>query len=619
MISSNDDDSNSATSELLRKIKEKIDNHERFFSVEIFPPKTFNGATSLFGIMCRLNELEDTKPLFADITWKPSKEPMSDKCLEPTTLLIAASARQVNNFNTIIHIPYFGTTRTQVFEHLMRAKEFGVCGIRAQRPAPGITYENPVHEDGFSSIEDLIIFIKQEFGNDFAIAVTGYPSQRCDWYDSDLALLKREVDAGADFITTQLFFEVETFFKFERDCRNIGIDIPIIPGILPIQNLQTVRNLRKMNFAVKVPNEILEVLKSGKEDLEAIQAFGIQHATKMCQELFASGKVQGIHLYTLNIEKPVMSILENLKISKEPELNKLPWQLSDVRSGEDVRPIFWASRPRSYLIRTSNWEDMPNGRWGNSSSASFGDLKDYHLFLTGTSRKDSELLSMWGRELNSEQDVFDIFVCYLTGRDNKQGFKVTELPWSDGELAPETIPLVEKLVHANQNGILTINSQPSLNAVPSEDPNHGWGKPGGYVFQKAYLEFFAREEIALELYHQLKDGTRINFHLVNSSGESDFTNANMYSPNAVTWGVFPGSEILQPTVVDPIAFHYWKDEAFGLWKQQWGRLYPEGSRSRDIIDSIYDSYYLVNLVDNDYVGGNSLFDILDGVIKKVQS
>jgi len=95
------------------------------------------------------------------------------------------------------------------------------------------------------------------------------------------------------------------------------------------------------------------------------------------------------------------------------------------------------------------------------------------------------------------------------------------------------------------------------------------------------------------------------------------TNANVYSSNAVTWGAFPGSEILQPTVVDPVAFHFWKDEAFALWEHQWGRIYPEKSKAREIIHTIHDTYYLINLVDNDYVAGNKLFDILDIVLKKL--
>lgn len=119
------------------------------------------------------------------------------------------------------------------------------------------------------------------------------------------------------------------------------------------------------------------------------------------------------------------------------------------------------------------------------------------------------------------------------------------------------------------------------------------------------------------LYEVLQDFPLVNYHMVNFSGKEDATNANVYSSIAVTWGVFPGSEIIQPTVVDPIAYQFWKDEAFALWKHQWGSIYPEKSKSREVIDTIHSTYYLVNLVDNDYVAGNQLFDILDVVLKKL--
>ena len=275
-------------------------------------------------------------------------------------------------------------------------------------------------------------------------------------------------------------------------------------------------------------------------------------------------------------------------------LRKFPWMPGPAlaRRGrmEHVRPIFWTSRPRSYMIRTSDWDEYPNGRWGDSSAASFGELKDYHLALLGTHKSQEELLNMWGRELNSVEDVCEIFVCYLTGKKNRHGFQVstflcwfvkfvpvnlkvpsdnrerryridrerflvswwfitykfitcalsvrdsldlnikntggpilndrhshpflwgvppgfmanvclkrvwiwrnfvcfqvTELPWNQDELAPETLPFVDKLAHINKHGILTINSQPNVNAALSTDPVAGWGRPGGYVFQKVNM------------------------------------------------------------------------------------------------------------------------------------
>lgn len=608
---------------LIDIIQQKREKNEHFFSLEFYPPKTFNGATNLMAIIGRLNE--HCTPLFCGITWKPSQEPLSDKCQqEPSTLVVSAAAIDLYGQNIMIHIPSGNATKSQVVEHLKRAKEFGIGSVLAVRGGPEEDSGNK--GEGFAFTVDLVKFIKSEFGDHFTLGVVGYlASSDVQSYEEDLKHLKEEVDAGADLIITQMFFEVGTFFKFAEDCQRYGISVPIIPAIFPIQDFHSLRQLKRSS-RVDIPQWLLDLLTPMKDKSTQVMNYGINYAAEMCKELFESGHVHGLHLYTLNRETSVSEILKKLGMcqavdERDSGMRKFPWMPCPAlaRRGqiEDVRPIFWTSRPRSYMIRTSNWDEFPNGRWGDSSAASFGELKDYHLVLLGTHESKASLLNMWGRELNSEQDVFEIFVCYLTGKENRYGYKVKELPWNQDELASETLPFVDKLAHINKHGILTINSQPNVNAVPSTDPVAGWGKPGGYIFQKAYLEFFTSEEIALCLYDVLQEYPSVNYHMVNFSGQEDATNANVYSSNAVTWGVFPGSEIIQPTVVDPIAFQFWKDEAFALWKHQWGSIYPEKSKSRDIIDTVHDTYYLINLVDNDYVAGNILFDILDVVLTKL--
>lgn len=169
----------------------------------------------------------------------------------------------------------------------------------------------------------------------------------------------------------------------------------------------------------------------------------------------------------------------------------------------------------------------------------------------------------------------------------------------------------EELLRVNRLGILTINSQPNINGKPSSDPVVGWGPSGGYVFQKAYLEFFTSRETVEALLQVLKTyELRVNYHIVDVKGEN-ITNAPELQPNAVTWGIFPGREIVQPTVVDPISFMFWKDEAFALWIEQWGKLYEEESPSRMIIQYIHDNYFLVNLVDNEFLLDNCLWQVVE--------
>ena len=190
------------------------------------------------------------------------------------------------------------------------------------------------------------------------------------------------------------------------------------------------------------------------------------------------------------------------------------------------------------------------------------------------------------------------------------------------------------MVKINKQGVLTINSQPSANCVASNDPILGWGQPGGYIFQKAYLEFFTSEENVIALLQVLGRFPGVNFQVVNNSGRVNFTNIKNRRPIAVTWGVFPGREIVQPTIVDPISFNHWRTEAFGLWTEQWSKLYEAESQSRQIVDHIAQvtlqlalgliiitnittqSYYLVNLVDNDFPAGNCLWEVMDDMFSR---
>merc|ERR1712013_98091 len=126
------------------------------------------------------------------------------------------------------------------------------------------------------------------------------------------------------------------------------------------------------------------------------------------------------------------------------------------------------------------------------------------------------------------------------------------------------------------------------------------------------MGFFVHKDTVPHLVESLKKRPQVNYHIIDNRGFYDETNADRYSPIAVTWGVFPSREISQPTVVDPISFNFWKDEAFSLWQEQWQSLYEKDSRSYDVIRDITEN---LNLVDNDFVKGNCLFEVIHDVIK----
>jgi len=274
----------------------------------------------------------------------------------------------------------------------------------------------------------------------------------------------------------------------------------------------------------------------------------------------------------------------------------MPWRTSanEQRSCEEVRPIYWSARPKSYMLRTRDWDDFPNGRWGDSSSPAYGSLSDYYLFAPPASSKTS-LVQEYGTP-EQLQDVYQVFHDFVVGSGG-----VKRLPWVEDALDAETSELEPMLSQLNSAGFCTINSQPAANGVSSTDQVHGWGGPDGFIYKKAYVEFFCDRHHLEVLLSVMKDFPMMNYHALNHDGSIRFANVHEASPNAVTWGVFPCREIIQPTVADPISFPIWKDEAFELWKSQWQSLYDEGSKSWNLLQEVHDSFFLVSVVDNNYI------------------
>jgi methylenetetrahydrofolate reductase (NADPH) len=548
--------------------------------------------------------------LFIDVTWgaggnRPGAHNIS--------LEIAATAQNICCIDTNLHMTCNTMTRAQIVEILNECKRVGIRNILALRGDPP-KYE-PETAPEFNYASDLVKLMREEYGDWFGISVAGYPYKHPDApsYEEGIRHLKQKVDAGSDFIISQLFFTAKDYFAWETDCRKAGITCPIIPGILPIQGYDSLRNMSKM-CCLDLPPEIIAGVEPIKHDDAAIKEFGIEYATKLCKELLDGG-VPGLHFYTLNREVVTEKILANLGFGTvqshiTEQTRSLPWKKppTDKRVKEDVRPIFWANRHKTYLARTAEWDDFPNGRWGDSRSPAFGELTDYHLFLHQKTLKPAECRALWGEEILVPKDAGRAFVRFLNG-------EIDRLPWIDTELNLETGPIKDGLIKINEAGFWTINSQPRVNGADSTDPAVGWGGIGGVVYQKAYIEFFTSPELLQVLIRVLNRlGTRINYQAVNIEG---VCYSNTEQTLAVTWGVFPGREICQPTIVDPAAFFVWKDEAFALWTKGWATAYSHDSVSYQNIKKIHDTYYLVNVVDNDFVKGN-IFEIFDLVEEELR-
>jgi len=184
------------------------------------------------------------------------------------------------------------------------------------------------------------------------------------------------------------------------------------------------------------------------------------------------------------------------------------------------------------------------------------------------------------------------------------------LPWCETKLAIESEHISKELVTLNKAGCFTINSQPNVNGISSADPNFGWGSEDGIVYQKAYLEFFTSKNNLDAIIEKIKSNKNISYQAVNKSGDI-ISNVKRDNVNVVTWGVFPGEKIKQPTIVDAMSFMIWKDEAFSLWINDWAFIYEKDSISYSIINNIYENYFLVNIVDNDFISSNMIKQLVE--------
>jgi len=589
-------------SSIINLINDKITENEPFYSLEFFPPRTEDGTVNLYSRIDRF-AVQQCPPLFVDVTWSAGGATTKPKGPNPTPGIV----RQVQEFcclTTNMHLTCNVASKDQIREILKYAKNNNIRNILALRGDPP-TLQTELSDDFVHGV-DLVRFIRQEFGDYFCISVAGYPYGHPDCaIDTDNLLhLKEKVDAGADFIVSQLFFHAEDFLKWVQDCRAVGITCPILPGILPIQGYASLRNMTKMS-GVGVPESIIKEVEPIKDDDAAIKEFGVKVATEMCQKLLAAG-TPGLHFYTLNQEVVTLRILRNLNFWKKTVIREFPWKRppGEKRRKEEVRPIYWSNRSKSYVARTEDWDDYPNGRWGDSSTPAFGDLTDYHIFLHQNRDKPEEKKKMWGNPVTVE-DISSVFVSFLEG-------KIKELPWITTEISTETKRIKQDLLDLNKAGYWTINSQPAVNGAPSSDMEVGWGPSGGLVYQKAYLEFFCSPERITPLLKILeKYGKRFNYQFINLQGDY---HTNLENAMAVTWGIFPGKQVVQPTIVDPVSFKVWKDEALCLWISKWASIYSDGSPSKELITKIYNSYYLVNIVDNNFIEKEIIFDILKEVI-----
>ena len=272
------------------------------FSFEFFPPKTEAGERTLFE---QIEILRTLRPSFFSMTYGAGGS-TRDK-----TISLGQKIREISGVETVCHLTCSGQSRDEIRAVIGEIQAHGmenVMALRGDPPRDQIDWKP--HPEGFRYAVDLVRAIR-EIG-DFSIAVAGFPEVHPEAIsrESDLNFLKQKVEAGADVVVTQLFFDNEDFFRFERDVKALGIKVPIVPGIAPITSAAQIRRLTTLSKA-RVPPKLDRALKRVENDDSAAREFGIQYTAEQIQGLLDHG-VAGVHLYCLNRAAACKAIFEKL-------------------------------------------------------------------------------------------------------------------------------------------------------------------------------------------------------------------------------------------------------------------------------------------------------------------
>jgi len=278
-----------------------VENDQRTISFEFFPPKNEQAAEKLAQTSATLAELE---PEFFSVTFGAGGSTRDN------TLECVSSINSATGIEVAPHLSCIGSTQQSISELLEIYKQQGIkriVALRGDMPSgmrdPGeINYAN-----------ELVEFIRKTTGDHFHIEVAAYPEfhPQARSAQEDVANFKRKVDAGADSALTQYFFNADAYFRFLDDCSAAGIDIPIVPGIMPITNYIQLARFSDACGA-EIPRWIRQRLEGFGNDMESLRAFGTDIMTELCATLL-EGDAPGLHFYTMNQTRATLAIWQQLQ------------------------------------------------------------------------------------------------------------------------------------------------------------------------------------------------------------------------------------------------------------------------------------------------------------------
>ncbi len=279
------------------------DKYQRTFSCEFFPPKSPEGAEKLRRVRDKLAAIE---PEYFSVTFGAGGSTQAG------TLETVLEIQQAG-YQAAPHLSCIGTTRDsirQILERYIAAGITRIVALRGDLPSGmGVSGE-------FRYANELVAFIRAETGDHFHIEVAAYPEfhPQAPSAEDDLNNFKRKVEAGANAAITQYFFNPDAYSRFVDDCAKLGVDVPIVPGIMPITNYKQLARFSDACGA-EIPRWIRKRLEGFGDDVDALRAFGLDASTELCHRLLELG-APGLHFYTMNQSVPTLAIWERLGLGR---------------------------------------------------------------------------------------------------------------------------------------------------------------------------------------------------------------------------------------------------------------------------------------------------------------
>lgn len=279
------------------------------FSFEFFPPKTDAGEANLFAA---LRDLQPLAPDYVSVTYGAGGSTRSK------TIEIVSQIKAQFGLDAMAHFTCVNATTDELRATLDQMRDAGIENVLALRGDPPAGHERWTRTDGgLEYSRELVELIRAEY--DVAVGAAAFPETHIHATspEDDLRYLKEKVDAGVDFLVTQLFFDNAVYFDFVERARAIGITVPIIAGVMPIISLDGVKRMTELSAAT-IPPGLEAELEARRDDPEAVADLGVSYATLQCAELLAGG-APGIHFYTLNRSPATRAILSALRL-------QAPWR-----------------------------------------------------------------------------------------------------------------------------------------------------------------------------------------------------------------------------------------------------------------------------------------------------